>query len=609
MKTIYSFILFLALGTSCLQAQDVPITQLKEVVVADSRLQKFSDGHQKTELKDSILKKNDPLLANVLGFNTPIYFKQNGYGMVASPSFRGTNASHTAVVWNGINVNSPLNGQIDFNTINALNYDAITVKSGGASAQYGTGAIGGSVHLGNELRFNAKTHTKLFAGYGSFNTLNTSAKHHLSSDKWAFSLAVNQLQSDNDYKYLNTNQINENGAFSHTGINMNVAHRLRENQILKIYHQTQLGEREFSGTLTAPSRSKYKDLNLKTQLHLHWKHQKATSQIRLVHLFEKYKYFENKQSDFFSFGQVNTLLARYEWEKNISQKWTLNSFLEATHLVGEGSSIEKPNRSNGGGTFLVKYKNLDRLNVTLQARKDFNSEFSSPLIFGTNGEWQISNNYALRWNASRNYNLPTFNDLYWQPGGNLELIPENSYQIDIGNALDFNNLETALHGFLIKTKDMIRWLPNSNGIWSPVNEDSVTIYGLEYKLNYAAAFFQKLQFSSSLNYSFTRSIDDTTDLQLFYVPKHRGNVNIDFYYGGVRFSYQQLYNGAVRVIGNELEDYTVANASLSIPLVNKKSLQTTLGIRVQNLYNTYYENVAFRPMPNRNYNFLLTLNF
>ena len=63
--------------------------------------------------------------------------------MVSSASFRGTNAQQTAVVWNGININSQLTGQTDFNTLIPGNYGDVVVRSGGGSVQYGVAQLGG----------------------------------------------------------------------------------------------------------------------------------------------------------------------------------------------------------------------------------------------------------------------------------------------------------------------------------------------------------------------------------------------------------------------------------------------------------------------------------
>lgn len=114
-------------------AQVDTITRLQTVYVADNTLKKFSNSQRVFVLNDSIIAKNQLSLTSLLNFNSPIYFKENGLGMVSSPSFRGTTAPQTAVIWNGININSQLNGQTDFNVISTSNYNTIAVRSGGGS--------------------------------------------------------------------------------------------------------------------------------------------------------------------------------------------------------------------------------------------------------------------------------------------------------------------------------------------------------------------------------------------------------------------------------------------------------------------------------------------
>ena len=94
--------------------------------------------------------------------------------MVSSPSFRGTTAQQTAVLWNGVNINSQLTGQTDFNTILSSNFNSISLKYGGGSVLYGTSAIGGSVHLNSGFSNEPGKHHFFQSGYGSFNTYEVS---------------------------------------------------------------------------------------------------------------------------------------------------------------------------------------------------------------------------------------------------------------------------------------------------------------------------------------------------------------------------------------------------------------------------------------------------
>jgi iron complex outermembrane receptor protein len=61
-------------------------------------------------------------------------------------------------------------GQGDVNNIAIFGYDALEVKAGGGSVVYGSGAIGGSIHLNNELKFNEGFHATLHSEVASYET-------------------------------------------------------------------------------------------------------------------------------------------------------------------------------------------------------------------------------------------------------------------------------------------------------------------------------------------------------------------------------------------------------------------------------------------------------
>ena len=213
-RLLYIFFIFSIGNFYVAHAQLDSIQKLDEVVLSDVKLKRYASGYKITTLNDSILEKSPWSLTDLLRYNSNIYFKENGYGMVSSPSFRGTNASQTAVVWNGININSQLNGQVDFNTINNSNYNSVEIRSGGGSVQYGSGAIGGSVHLSNDLSFAQHTDQLLRMSYGSFDTKRANYGLSTGTDTWSINLGVAYVDSENDYKYLGTEKINACVNFS-----------------------------------------------------------------------------------------------------------------------------------------------------------------------------------------------------------------------------------------------------------------------------------------------------------------------------------------------------------------------------------------------------------
>ena len=202
MEKKQTILLLLALlGIMTVYSQKDSVIVLDEVVLSDTKFLHFSKGVKVRVISDSVQQKTASSLTDLLRANSTIYFKENGYGMVSSASFRGTNAQQTAVVWNGITINSQLTGQTDFNTIIPENYDHVVVRSGGGSVQYGSGAIGGSILLNDSFRFNEDWKSKFSLGYGSFNSSQLAYNTTYGSDKLSFNFGVNRKASDNDYKY------------------------------------------------------------------------------------------------------------------------------------------------------------------------------------------------------------------------------------------------------------------------------------------------------------------------------------------------------------------------------------------------------------------------
>jgi len=68
---------------------------------------------------DSIARKELNLndIGELLASYTPVFVKSYGKGSLSTVSFRGTGASHTKVLWEGLNINSPMLGQTDFSLL------------------------------------------------------------------------------------------------------------------------------------------------------------------------------------------------------------------------------------------------------------------------------------------------------------------------------------------------------------------------------------------------------------------------------------------------------------------------------------------------------------
>jgi len=608
MKGIYLLIVSLMYSAS-LYAQLDSIQYLNEVVLVDTKLEEFSEGFVLTKISDTIISRNPRSLSDLLNFNSNIYLKENGYGMVASPSFRGTTASQTAVIWNGIPINSNLNGQTDFNTIATSSLDNITLRSGGGSSQYGSGAIGGSVHLNNTINFIENSSNELQIYAGSFSSVGGIFKRKMATEKKYLDMGVDFTSSDNDYQYIDLNRKNENGEFNKLNISLNGGLLLGNNKL--IWNSNYFsGTRNFSGTLTAPSRDSYKDVTSRNLLTWNLTSKKWKNTIKAAHVFERYQYYPNRENTLFFEGNSNTLIGDYQLEFNVSEKVTMSSILNYTHIKAEGTNIVKESRSTLAAIFLWKHLISTQLSYNINIRQEFLNDFENPLIISIDSKYIIKEWYSLKANASKNYRVPTFNDLYWTSGGNIDLKPEISYQGELGNEFSFKYFLLNMNVFYIYSKDLISWQPGTDGVFTPLNISEAENIGFEIAGKFSKSI-QKNHFNLGLNYAYTSAKNLEKNKQLIYVPFHKITGMIDYRFQQFNAYYQQLFNGKVFTTTDNnsvLDSYFVANIGLE-HLFLYKTMPIKIGFKLNNIFNRYYENVAYRPMPNRNIQTTITFKF
>ncbi len=590
-------------------AQLDSIQRLETVYLTDPKLKKFSEGYQLQEISDSTLERTTYSLTNTLRNNSTIYFRENGYGMVSSASFRGTNAAQTAVIWNGIPINSSLTGQTDFNTIAPNAFDELTIKSGGGGAAFGSGAVGGSIHLNNSVEFVEQQTSEVRLGYGSFDTFFGNFKLRKSAENWYMDLAAQAISSENNYEYLEQDRLNENGAFKNANISFNSGWKWKQHTVS--FHSNYFkADRNLSGTLTAPSEENYKDETTRNLITWNFRKGNWNHLTKVAHLYERYQYLPNKENELYFQGKARTTITNYQLDHHISEKIKLTGLLDYTHIEGEGSNIGRNSRNTMAAVLLGKHELSSKFTYGFHLRQEFLNDFQNPLLFGLDAKYRISSTYHLSVNASRNYRIPAFNDLFWNAGGNMSLQPENSYQADIGNDFHFGKFNATIRGFYIASTDLIKWQPNAQGIWSPVNIAETENYGWEFSGTFQH-HIKEHRFTADLNYAYTKAIDKERDKQLIYVPFHKLTGILKYSYKNTALSFQTLTNGEVFTTTDNrgtLAGYTVANLGGEYTVyINKHPL--LIGGAVNNLFNRYYENVAFRPMPNRNYTLFINFKF
>lgn len=614
MVMCYKTIVFVFVFVCCpvfIWAQQGGVKILDTIYLTDQHLNRFNTGQKQLKIRDSVIQEQSFALSDLLQQQTTIYFKQNGYGMVSSPAFRGTTSAQTAVIWNGININSQLTGQTDFNTLLTANFSSVNVKPGGGGVLYGSGAIGGSIHLNQDLSSLVEEEHQLQIGYGSFNTFEGRYSFQKQSDKLNFKVAYARRQSENDYDISSEDRQNENGQFQMNSLDAVLTYDLSNSNQLKYFGNYTFGQRHFSLLRISDPKTKYTNRDFRNMIEWQSVWDNFQSNLKVAYLKEGFTFYDNLNRETSTFSEVETQWLQYEfWVK--FKKITLNAVLNYQNSLADGDQLKDAQRDVAGVSLLFQHNVSNKIKYEVTLRKDVNDDFKNPFIFSLGSEYEFSKNWTLRWHLSKNYRLPTFNDLFWVDAGNVNLNAEESYQTEMGSDLKIGNFEWSVAGFFNNITDMIRWLPNSNGIWQPQNTDRVNTYGVESSFAYQYALRNKSFLHLKTQYAYTVSENQDSSTQLIYVPFHNANTQLIYQKPKWSVSLFWTYRGSVftRTDNNpdfKISDYNLFDAQISwhIP----KFFNTKIGLRAYNLFDLAYEAVDQRPMPGRSLGFNLNFKF
>ena len=345
--------------------------KIDTVFISDKKLNESVHFQKVINLSDNI-HKNTSNLSETLRFSTPLYIKENGRGMVSSPSFRGTTAQQTAFIWNGININSLFLGQGDINNIGLLNFDKISVKAGGGSISYGTGAIGGTIHLDDKIQFRKGVNGNLFSEFGSFNTLNSALKIAYSNDNFSVKLNTALAKSENNYEVPKEKYINRNGAYYQYNYSISTAYRFNDHQKIAMFSLWNTGLQHYPVFSESQTKTKYSTDGLKTMINWQSDYGNFHNDLKLAFLSEKYDYYTDINLPKSNGAEGKTWLIRNDFSYQKPNNFSINLISEYQYNTAEGysSGITNPKR-NTGYLAITANKNLfSRLYIEGSLRKD-----------------------------------------------------------------------------------------------------------------------------------------------------------------------------------------------------------------------------------------------
>lgn len=599
------------------------IIPLATFEVKSNRLFQFSAGNKMISIDSADLAKHlSYSLAELLRNETPLYIKSYGAGNLATSSFRGGSAAHTAVLWNGFNINNAATGQVDFSIIPLFAVNTVTVQHGGGGTLWGSGAVGGSIHLQNKLSFYKGIEASACLTAGSFGKLSKQTSFILSRKRWASSVSIFNTTAKNNFSFINpyTNekQIQANAEQQGIGVITDHSFKMKENMWLNFSSWYQQNNRNIPVAINQMTHKAYqKDEVLRCSSE--WKYfRNAFNYFIRTAYFNEQMLYVNDIATIQSGNKTNTVIAETETRWFFLPNQCLNIGSNHTFISLHSSGFEDKHNQNKTAFFIshgAKYFK-EKLKTTISGRKEFLQHQNIPFTYAAGVSYLLFE--EIEWKAaySKVFRLPTFNDLYWQPGGDKNLLPENGYSGEIGFLIDTKERFKSWHFKTEQTyfsrvmHNWIIWLPQGS-FWVPQNIMEVWSRGVETRssLTYLAgktniSLFLLTNYVVSTNQKIKSENDASFDKQLIYVPMYSGSARLSASNRFFEISVANQYTG-YRYISSDNSEYllpfynTHARFSYILPM---QEISLSLFFSVENIFNTSYMLVQSYAMPLRNYN-------
>lgn len=645
---IFSFVILFSLGAQTAASGDdnnndfnndqVPVMEGGGLTIVGS---KSTTQQMDTVDRDTIDKTNAPdvpaLLQDTLGLGTTRY---GPYGNGANVNIRGFDSKRTAVLIDGVPVNSTASGDFDFNSIDPASIERIEVIHGGSDTKYNvSGALGGVINiitvksqkpgwsLGGGISntsYLPGKYNKQYGGTGNpqwqdlADTQKVNVFGAYGAEKYSFKIGVygnraaNHFLYQDDYGYARRKEGNE---VTDGGTNLSYIREFQDLTKLITTGAFYYGNKNIPVSGYSSEYAVEKDISSRENVMLDMPrafNDNLAMELSLGHNWNRINYnpdLSASRHDEHSLSLIN----RWSWYPGTKFTFRFGGDYDFNNLDSTDAGLHYGNR---GGLYVTsEYQPVKSLLLIASVKGITDTREIIP-VPKLGVSWTINNSLTLNNNYYRSFKFPDFNDLYWmQDGfmGNPDLKSEDGWGSDLsanfslGDNFGFNS---TVYGQW--TQNSIHW-NNASGSWRPENSGTATLFGWDNNLKWTLPFsvgpVEKpslgLSWLYQLSWLLSGDLSYSDSKRIPYMPMHTleaslelpwktknknlpGSVNISGRFESLRYA----------DTGNimELDPCFILNINYNQKLNKNLSLYA----KINNALNASYVSFADYPMPGIN---------
>ena len=607
------------------KAQKDTTFTLPHVEIHAIQLRKASIGEQQEVWDSTELSINAAVdVADVLSRESAVFVKSYGGGGLATTSVRGGSAGHTAIVWNGFPLQSPMLGQLDLSLLPIAFVDEMSLNYGGKSAAWGSGAIGGLLSLDNRPSYQRGLTADLQTSFGSFGRVNQQLKLSYGNRRFSASTRIFQQQALNDFSYRIRPDLpakkHVNAALRQYGLLQELYWKPTLSQELSVRFWAQDVIREIPPTSTQ-SRSEASQSDIFMRSTLEWKYigKKSFIHTRAALFREKLDY-RDELIGLKALSEFWTAMSEVDGQWYLNERQQFQIGIDHNFTKAEADGYGKSPTQNRISLFGSFHQTVRDWNIHLSGRQQWTDDQSRAFVPALAIEGELFSHFKLKAKISRNYRLPTLNDRYWQPGGNPDLLAEYGWSQELGLEKmwesEKHQLSYSITGFNRNIRNWILWsIQDGQAYWSANNIARVWSRGVEQRIrgNWRLGV---VELKLKAEYDYLLSTNEVAiqqpkiaaGQQLIYTPRHRAFGLLSVHWQAWEAVYQYAYTSGVRGINEALSGYQLGHIRLQYVLKNS-GFRALLFLHIDNIWNTAYRVIERRPMPGRSYLLGLSIHY
>ncbi len=557
-----------------------------------------------------------------------------GPGSLNLFSFRGLGPMRNVIILDGIPLTSSQTGVFDVSSIPIFPGQHIAMDLGGGSSINGSGAMSATLDIATHGVLDTSFATFL-GGLGSFGEQTLRLQGGMANKQTSMMANVESLRYTGNYPISFQPAGSkapvlierQNAGNSKVNVFARASHVFQESKIkANVWTSYVDGQRGIPGAVLTGKLEdseaflKEKDImfagainaviSSKSSLNI-----KASMRTSESFFRDPFAFYAGNDGAKFLF-LTKEIFSQAEHSLIFGPKALLISGIKFSHADLKGELLQpfagaNPQRSSGG-FFLRSLMNLEEHEMDIGIRADMFSDQRGPAISGHFAiAHEILEDFTVSAKLTRDFRIPTFNELYYLNYGTQFLKPEQSMGIDIGCTYLHKRIKAQFSIYHLRIQDQILAIPISPVQWSARNIGNVWSSGIEASLGIT---MPEIRGAMQINYAFKDALDKSSDSETFntslpYIPRH--TISYSMYSDFSTYAFGIMLSSIGERFGmiGELPEGVLTSVILINPHAEFriKVFEGQLRIRgeIRNLLNEEYQMILNFPLPGRSYVFSL----